>query len=393
MKTIALSAFAGVRNDISPERGTLNDLFGGVNIDIDDTGKLWRRQGTTRILSGPMHSLYSNGDISLLARGPMLIQLHDDFTETLLATVSGDKIAYKTIGNKVYWSDGVTSGVVFDGMNHPWGIVPPAGVSIGVSSGNLLAGTYLTTAVYVREDGTESGASAVIATTVGDNSALDVAIPDSLDPLVTMKRLYVSAVNGEVCYLFGHVSNSSATLTVSESVLIGPKVRTSFMGPPPAGKVLGLFAGRAYVAQGQYLWYSAPFEYELFDMRAGYIGFNSTVTTFAPVSDGLFIGSDRAVYFLAGTDPTQFHQKQVAAYGAVHGTERELPGYYAGAKGGVPGVVQTFMTTHGMCAGYEHGEFKNLTGDRYIPVPTSTGASLLKVRGGTPLLTTSLFKE
>lgn len=393
MKTIEFGALNGVRNDVSLERYKQGDLSKGVNIDVDDTGKVWRREGTTAVLAGNMHSLYNDGQTTLVVDGGNLTLL-DKLTKHVILPVTGRKLDYVTVNDEIYWSDEYQSGVVQQGANRRWGIAVPPPPVFAVGAGSLDAGTYLVTTTYVRRDGRESGASKTVSITVPQNSSFTAVLTQSTDSLVTHCRLYISTVNGEVCYLAGEVANGHTALLISDAQQRGPAVRTMFMGPAPAGQVVGHFAGRAYVAQGPYLWYSQPYEHELFDLRSGYLGFDSNVTIFAPVSDGIYIGSDKSVHFLVGTDPTTMERRQVASYGAVRGTKRELPAYYFGPPDETPqGVVQTFMTQRGMCAGLEHGVFKNLTGGRYMPVAASAGASLLKVRGGTPLLTTTLFKE
>jgi len=133
-----------------------------------------------------------------------------------------------------------------------------------------------------------------------------------------------------------------------------------------------------------------PYEFELFDLRSGYIGFDTNVTTFSAVADGIFVGTDNSVSWLSGNDPTKFERKIVAPFGAVRGTECSVAAHQMGENED-QGDAQIIMTQRGVCACYDNGVFKNLTGARYFPEPASMGASLLKVRGGSPLLTTSLF--
>jgi hypothetical protein len=392
VKTVQFGAMNGVRNDVSLERFKLGDLSVGVNVDIDETGKVFRREGTTPVVAGNMHSLYSDGKTTLVVDSGALTALDTVWGKHPIKSVAGRMLDYVTINNEVYWSDEFEAGIIQNGENRRWGIAVPPAPHLSEIAGDLDAGTYLFTTTYLRRDGRESGAPQSVGITVAANSGVQITLTPSADSLVIAQRLYVTSINGEVPYLVGEVNNGVTTLTLSDLPNLGTAVRTQFMGPAPSGQVVGYFAGRAYVAQGPYLWYSAPFEYELFDLRSGYIGFDANVTTFAPVSDGIYVGSEKSVFWLQGTDPTAFERLQVANYGAVRGTERDIPPHYFG-EGAETGVIQTFMTTSGMCVGLEHGVFKNLTGDRYIPIAASAGASLLKIRSGTPLLTTTLFKD
>ena len=392
MKTIEFSGHAGVRNDLSLERFKQDDLSAGVNVDIAKDGKIFRRNGTTEILAGVMHSLYSDGNTTLVVDGGNLTQLDAAFGKTVLAPVVGTKLDYVTVNNDVFWSDEYVSGIVAQGANRRWGVAVPPTPSFSIGNGNMVEGRYQVTMTYVRFDGHESGAPRSTAIDVPANGGFTLTLTPSSNPLVELQRIYLSSVNGETPFLAAEVLNSAQTLTLSDAPLSGPVVRTQFLGPMPSGQVVGYAFGRSYVPKGPYLWYSLPYEYELCDLRAGYIGFDTNVTTFAPVSDGIFVGSARSVHWLGGTDPTSFERKQVASFGAIRGTEQELPAHYLGHDGeNHQGVVQAFMTSRGMCAGLEHGVLKNLTGGRYFPVAANQGASILKVRGGTPLLTTTLF--
>lgn len=393
MKTYQLTALLGVRNDVSLERYKPGDLSLGVNIDIDETGKVYRRQGTAVRLAGNMHSLYSNGPTTLVVQNGVL-SLVDPvaWSSFPLKTVRGTQLDYATANNLVYWSDGFESGIYAFGGLRQWGVNPPASTPIVVRNGALPEGTYQITTTYVRGDGHESGAPLAESVTVPANSGFTLALVASTNPLVTKQRVYITHTNGEVLFLYAEYPNVAMTADIMDLIDGGPVLRTQFMGPAPAGQRVGYFAGRMWVASGSFLWYSQPYEYELFDLRNGYVGFDADVTTFSEVSDGLYIGTKKAVHFLGGTDPTTFERREVAAYGAILGTEQKLPGHLVGPEG-TEGVVQSITTRSGTCLCLEHGVFKNLTGSRYFPASASAGASLLKVRGGTPLLTTTLFKE
>lgn len=390
MKTIPFSGHSGVRNDISQERFKQDDLSAGVNVDVDKTGKVWRRDGTTNVLAGVMHSLYNNGDTTLVVDGTNLTQLDVAFGKRVLAIASGARVAYETTNRQVFWSDELVSGVVKDGVNRRWGVAVPPVPSVSIGVGDFAEGSYLVTTTYVRNDDHESGAPRSTEIPLAANQGFTLGLTPSLDPNVLYQRIYLSDINGKVCFLAGEVLNPTLSVTLTALPQLGAAVRTQFMGPPPAGQVVGYFKGRMYIAKGPYLWYSLPYEFELFDLRNGYMGFDTNVTTFAAVEDGIYVGTGNSVSWLSGNDPTKFDRKVVAPFGAVLGTEKLVPAHMMGDLE-EQGDAQVFMTSRGLCAGFDGGVFKNLTGARYFPVSASRGASLLKVRDGSPLLTTSLF--
>lgn len=390
MKTIEFNGHAGVRNDVSLERFKKEDLSAGVNVDVAKDGKIFRRDGTTSVLAGVMHSLYSNGSTALVVDGGNLTLLNSTFGKTPLVAVAGTRVAYETANNSVFWSDEYLSGVVADGVYRRWGVGVPPIPGVSITAGDFAAGTYLVTVTYVRRDDHESGAARSTEIVLGDGQGFALSLTPSTNPHVAYQRIYLSDINGKVCFLAAEVLNSTLSMALTALPNLGAAVRTQFMGPAPAGQVVGYHAGRMYVANGPYLWYSLPYEFELFDLRNGYIGFDTTVSTFTSVADGIYVGTNRSVSWLSGNDPTKFERKVVAPFGSVLGTERAVPAHMMGEHE-EHGDAQVFMTSRGLVAGFDGGVFKNLTGARYFPASASVGASLLKVRGGSPLLTTTLF--
>jgi hypothetical protein len=400
MKTYQLDAFSGVRNDVSPERFDsphrktgMTDLLTGTNIELDETGKPYRRLGTTAIDATSTHSLWANDELAYMVRGGTMRQLNPDMSITDLGIpVSGNKVSYRRVGNDVFFSDQLTTGVVGTNGYRPWGIVTPAAPIVTLGAGDLRPGNYLIAITYVRRDGAESGSSPFHMYTLAAYGGFAVTLPISTDPLVNQVRIYLSDGNGELPYKVATLTNSGSTA----NIVALPQdrdlpLRTNLCGPPPAGQIVGYYKGHTFVAEGAFLWYSLPYQYELFHRATGFMGFTSPIKTFSAVTDGIYIGTEDDVSFLRGDDPAQFSREVKAPYGAVLGTECELPPYYFD-DGKNPTPVQLFMTTHGLCVGLDGGQFINLTGGRYVlPDGVATGASLLKVRGESPQLVTSLF--
>jgi hypothetical protein len=398
-KTAELRMLHGVRNDVALERFDrdaqgrrtgFTDLASAVNLDLDETGKVSRRLGTNLVVAGNAHSLFEAGDDNYVVLNSFINHVSKTLARTPVTPVNG-RVAYAKINGSTYWSDGVIKGVLTGAVNVPWGIAVPTVPTAAPCLGNLRPGRYLYTMTYVRSTGAESGAPKYGEIEVLENQGISLTLPVSTDPQVATKRIYLTDCNGEVAYLAGTLTNSETTLTVNSMPVLGMPVRTQFMGPMPAGRVVGVFAGRSYVASGRYLWYSLPYEYELCDLRSGFVGFSSDVRTFAPCSNGVFVGSDTETVWLAGKDPLTWDLTTVAAYGTVLGTEVIVPGVQVG-DGSANGKVAAWMSTKGLCLGFDGGQMQNVTGGRYIPPEAREGASLLKIRGGTPQVVTTLFK-
>ena len=388
MKPVEIRAQAGIRNDLPVERFAPGDLLYGDNIELDETGKVYRRLGVAQALTGAFHSLWGDEKDTYCVRAGQLTHLAGT-VPTTIQPVSGQRVAYQRIVNHAFWTDGRQTGVAQGATSRPAGLQVPAAPSVALTSGSLRAGTYLFCITHVRDDGHESGASPLRSLDVPENGGFTLTF--SAAPAGVMKqRIYISECGGELPYLAATLTASSTALTYKMQPVLGIPVRTRHLGPPPAGQALGYFNGRLYVASGQFLWYSLPYEYELFDLASGYLAFTSQVKTIAPVSDGLFVGSENETVFLAGSDPAEFVRLKVAGYGTVLGTEREIPVHYL-LDGKLQAPAWMWASKRGVCMGTSGGVFKELTGGRYQLPAASSGASLFKIRGGTPQFITSLF--
>jgi hypothetical protein len=401
VKTIEFSTLRGVRNDVSLDRFDRDekgkptgmvDLSEAVNVDLDETGKIMRRLGTTLISAGANHSLFSSPLGAYVVSAGVLSYIAPTLTLTAIQSVAGPRLCYAPIIDRTYWSDTLQSGCLNGAVSVPWGIAVPPILTASATAGDMRAGRYMFAMTYVRSTGEESGAPKYGEIILAANQGISfTGLPVSTDPLVTTKRIYITPQNGENAYLAGEMLNTTASATFTQAPLDGPTLRTQFMGPPPAGQVVGYFAGRSYIASGRFLLYSQPYEYGLFDLRTGFVGFPTGVQTFAAVADGVFVGTQSETNWLGGTDPTQWVRKSIATFGTALGTEYKLREDLVGSDYGATGTVMAWMSRKGICLGFDGGVMQEVSGGRYIPPTATEGASLLKIRGGTPQLITTLY--
>lgn len=389
MKLIEIRAQSGVRNDLPADRFSKGDLLIADNLELDETGKAYRRLGVSRQATGVFHSLWSDGRDSYVVKDGVLSRFSSAGI-TPIVPVAGKRVVYQRLVDDVFWTDGVFIGALRGSVNRPAGVEVPQPPSLSLVVGDLRPGAYLVCVTNVRSDGVESGACAIQRVEVHGHQGFSLTMTPPVSQAVVGRRIYVSAWNGEVPLLVATLPVSEQTLTISELPEASIPVRTGFMAGPPPGKVMGYYKGRLYVAENNYLWYSQPYEYELFDRVGGYLGFTSQVRVLAPVSDGLFVGTETETVFLSGSDPSEFHRVEVAPYGAVLGTEQEIPPHYV-TDGTIQAPIWLWASTKGVCMAASGGQFKDLTGGRYQLPPAVDGASLFKIRGGTPQFITSLF--
>jgi hypothetical protein len=126
---VTIAGFKGIKNTVTPERLSGEDLERARNVDLDDAGQARRRRGTTLVAAGNYHSVWTSDDGTVYGvKNQALGIIRPDFTfVTLAAGVGLDPIAYVQVGEDIYYSSRVTSGVITAGTVSAWGALVSAG--------------------------------------------------------------------------------------------------------------------------------------------------------------------------------------------------------------------------------------------------------------------------
>lgn len=378
--TVKYTEFNGLRNNVNAERFEPGDLVVANNVDIDKSGQLSRRQGYTEVLAGSYHSLWSDNEQCLVVEGGSLHKLSAAYAATAIRVMSSAsaRVSYTKVNDRVYFSNGVDTGIVEGGVARSWGVVAPSLPGVRVTVGSMPAGTYQFSMTYVRNDGQESGASLAGRVDVSDGGGLILTLPVSSDATVVSKNFYLSTPNGEVLYLALQVPNSTVGTSYANSTqeLSLPLV-TQFLSPPPAGHLTTYYRGRMFVAVGDAIYPSEPFAYELFDLRKG-IYLDGRITLMAAFEDkdtgqsGFFVGTDKNCGTLSGAD--EFSYLSRTDYGAIEGAVAHVDGALFGDGSAKTGSLPVWLTTQGVCVGMPQMDIVNLTRSRYQFVATGRGA-------------------
>lgn len=186
----------------------------------------------------------------------------------------------------------------------------------------------------------------------------------------------------ETGYVFNRLSYAWAS-----STYVGPTT-TRVLSDPPIGKFIEHYKGRIYIAQGDTLWYSEPYNYNTFNLHASFIKFEGQIRMVRAVRDGLFISTDRTIYFLAGERADQgFVRLHVAPYAAFMYSDISLNGQLLYEQDGTPIIEQTqqddaalWLTDKGVCYGGPDGRFVNITRNK-IDLPSSLEGTSLIIKG------------
>lgn len=379
---VRYKAFAGLRNDVAPERLASADLELADNVDLDRSGRLSRRAGFVRRCALAAHSLWATETMALFVSGSELRRLYPDHTTAVLAAVSGAPVSFCRAGDRTYYASTADSGIIEGGVPRSWGLAVPGAPTLGVASGDMPPGRYQATVTSVRADGQESGAALAAAITLISGQALRISLPALADPAVVQRNIYLSPPDGDILYhaVSLPTATTEAGVYASTVAALATPLATQFLAPAPPGQLITYYKGHMFVASGSVLYISEPFAPELFDLR-NYIDLGSTITLLAPLEDkgaagGLFVGTEANCGILAGSGPADFQYVQKADYGAISGTLAYADGALVGegAYGARP--LPLWLTTQGVCLGTPGLEIDNLTRGKFDFAASGTGAGV-----------------
>ena len=389
---VTYRVFAGLRNDVDPERFDAPDLAYAVNCDLDKSGRLARRSGYASVLAGASHSLWSWDDtIALFMQGSTLYRLNPDYSKTALAIglTSGLRMSYWRANSRVYFSNGIQTGIWENGTIRSWGLPVPALPGCSLTVGSMPAGTYQYVATYFRSDGQESGAGVAGSIAVPEGGGLIFNLPDSTAPGVTSKGIYLTTPNGDILFQALVVPQGGGAVAYQgDTSELSTELKTQFAQAAPGGQKIAYYRGYMLVADDATIYPSLPYAYELFDLRR-FIPADSRVTMLAPMEDkeihesegrnsGLFIGTDRSCGVLVGSDPSNFQYVPKLDYGAIDGAVDYVDGalFESGATGARP--LPMWLTTQGICVGMPGMEIRNLTRTKYGFTAAGRGAAMFQ---------------
>jgi hypothetical protein len=396
MNTVSIGRFRGLDAHNAPERVAslptreqpVVDLVEAVNIDIDDSGRALRRAGQTLRVAGAAHSLWSNGQVCLYVRDGLMYRLSDTFASTALAGGLADaQVSYAEANGRIYHANGVTSAVYDAGRVRSWGIrAELADAAATATSGALPAGIYQFAMTLLRSDGQESGTGLAKRIDLTEGSGLTFSWSVPSDPDLTHAALYLSHPNGETLY-------QAAVVPVEEGGYLytggtrSLELATQWLDKPPVGSVLCAYKGRIYIAVGDVLYATAPLSYEHCDLR-DYRAFDgSEIRLLAPVEGGIFVGTARALYFLAGANFADHALVKRADSPVIRGTAQLADAALVTGNDQLAGtVVALLATADGVLLGLPDGNLQNLTHERYDMPAATSGCAIVRSGAATQYL-------
>lgn len=388
-----IKKWLGLKNTTAPERLKPGELAVAQNVDIDNTYKIASRTGQKLVQTGSYHSLWATDGTCYVMVGQDLKRMTLDGTlSTLTRLTSGRRVCFTESNGVVYFSNAVDTGRIVNGEVREWGIRQPIGQPrADPYPGMLPAGRYLYAMTFLREDGLESGTGPIGMIELDrPGGILLSSLEISTNPEVSGKIVYLSTANGTKLYRAGvlpRVATTHAYMNNGTDLTVA--LNTEFVEPAPAGHIVEIHSGIAYVVDGNVAWYSDAYSFERFRRaESRFLQLPGRISVFSAVGDGIFAATDKGTWFFAGHEPSDMKAVQVSSYGAIEGTavkiDSDIMDDENTADQATAAVSPAVMWTSpfGIVVGKNGGEVVNLTFDKFGFPAAQRGAGVVRATRG-----------
>jgi hypothetical protein len=231
--------------------------------------------------------------------------------------------------------------------------------------------------LFRADDGTVYGVKDGTLGVVNANYTVIPIFPAGEEPLAYVQvadTIYYSSpdVSGKIIHSTKQRKEwGSLTGDIWHSVVVNPVVdslaplKGKLLGKPPLATALAQMSGRIYLAQGRVLWVTELFKFDYVDKTKGFQQYESDITVLAPVTDGMFVGTGNAIYFLRGSYNEMVRTDALNA-GALPGSVVYVePQYLPQGVADQSRLAILVMTTSGLYAGLDGGRMVSLTQGRF----------------------------
>lgn len=363
---------AGI-NNILPEHSVgRNALRAAVNVDIDDTGRLSRRAGTTLISTLPgLHSLFADRRFPymLAADADTLYSFDETLTPTVVTALTRNAdMSYAVNEFGLFYSNGTDTGHIdLAGQRTAWSAPMPAGqplVGVNALAGGLNAGEYQVAITFFDAQGRESGAHNATVVDVPEGGGIVLQDWPEMSADVAHIGIYMSPANGDMMYQAEILAAPMSTPYLLGRRILGRALDTLFLTPMPPCTLLCMFNGRMLGNYNGTVVWSESINPGLTKRHENWIQFPSVTLIAAAGQDGIFIASENRTYFMEGADPAVWKRRIVHASGAVRNTLTYVNASDLNLE--AAGMVAVWMDTRGeLIAGLTDGSVLRLHKDTY----------------------------
>lgn len=374
---LTFSAFSGINNVLPAHRLSLRDLVAATDVDIGLTGEVSRRAGWTEVSPVCHKNLHQSRGFMLATVGAALTAIWPDDSRHVVHPALGfSRVWYCNLPDgRTTFSNGLIHGVTDGVEGGDWSVPAPG---LATAAGESAApGSYRYHLTFVH-------AATGLEGPMSSSSPIGGAAGARLDDLPEREgyhvNVYLSGPDGEGAFLAGTATGSSYSFGSSEPPTVLP-CRTEGAIATPVGSFATPWRGRVLVADGSTLWATMPGTIHLCQWR-DFKQFDAAITLVLPVDDGIYVGTQNDLIFLAGTqfDALTYRPCQLGA--VVPGSGVLAPGSSVKyGEGAGQGPAALCIAGGYVVAGFNGGAVTRLTDDRYRTDATEVAATWREING------------
>lgn len=364
-----VDSFKGM-NNVTTKTRDLDEPDIILNAHVTADGSLEKRDGAEKIIDLPgSHSLWTDGADTILCMAEgILYRLRNNVAEVIIDTGQPDAaVNYLVISGYIYISNAYYTGMYNPVTNSimSWGSPLPDAPVIVPCAGGFDAGTYHVCFTVLGTEGRSSGNGALSSIILSDGGGMKIS------NLPAGGSIWITDPNGSQLYYAGNSSIITTTFDSSEPL-------PTMWGSPPLPMFPLCYAhGRVFGGNKKKVYYSEPFQPELFRLTDAFFEIGETISMIAKTPGGLYVGSNKSVYFFEGKNPVEMIQHRVGD-GVVSGSL-----CYASSLSKFGRNVPIWLGSGGIFAGTPDGQVVNLVKERVVVDPVmDKGASIHRVKDG-----------
>lgn len=376
--------FAGINNVVPSHRLKATDLRAALNVDAGQDNELRRRKGHAVVSALCHKNLHQSVDYLLATSGGDLVRSDGGVQTVLYPSLGASRVWYADLPNgRTAFSNGLLMGAT-DGTAPGTADValptPHTTGSVADVDGALTPGQYRYAVALVRQtDGLESAPEYSAPVTTERGGLLLMGLPREPG---FHTDVYLTPKDGEAFYMVGRAQDGVLSLTDNGSLLL--PLRNDRLRPMPAGRLLTFWRGRLLTVVGSVLWASLPHRIGLCDVRQDFRQFGAPVTLVQPVDDGIYVGTEEELVFLAGDTFDKLSMTQVSPGRVTLGSGVAVRGEHLklGERTG-QGSAMVCIADGILMGGFNGGTINRLTEGRYRAVHAEVWATF-RMNEGTP---------
>lgn len=352
------------------------------NVRIDRRGNFRRRRGWAVVDTGPdWRSLFAWQGRLIAQSGRQLFSLDPEgLSRELLGELGADDpVDFAIYNNDLYIVNSAALWRLVDGQLARAGVEPGSLPRVAdAGAGQLTAGSYRVAVALVSPAGEESPAY-----DLGQHELSRGLVLEELEQRFGHRwRVYITPPDGNALYLteeFDAVWPRYVVTLYPE----GAPCETLNSSRLPGGHFVRGAGGRIYVARGDTLWFSDAFRPHLMSARHNFVRFVGNIRILLFVEGGAFVGDDRGVWWLPGSDPSAWAMTLASTAPAVSRSGVLVPSYKIGPlQSGAAQDCALWLSTEGHMVGTGGGSVHALNADRVYLRDGQVGKSTLVERDG-----------